>query len=510
MKRKFEEKMLTLDGMIHTVREFRKQNKKVVLSHGVFDLIHPGIVNHLRQAKSFGDVLVVTVIRDSYVKRGARRPVFPENNRLENIAALEDVDYICLVESESPFEPIKQIQPDIFAKGQAFYERDRDVLERIFEEEKKFYVEKCQLLSTKGLSLDSELVLTQFMDKPSVESESYLKNFKLNYKLEDIITQLNALNKLNVLVIGDGIIDEYHYCASMGKSAKSHLVVSRYLSHEIFAGGTFAVANHIAGICNQVHMVTLLGDEFTREEFIRGELKPNVIPQFFYKKHSPTIVKKRYINEYLNQKLFEVNYINDEMVDNQTESQIIDYLKEEAPKYDLVMVCDFGHGLLSSAIINAISNYSQQWAANAQINAANVGYNLVTKFNIPDFICMDEAELRTAAQSKYDKIEDVAEKIRQKINAKMLICTLGKKGSIGVSDHEEMIRTPVFSGKVVDTVGAGDAFFAFVAPCYAQGMSLELISFIGNAVGALAVQIVGNKKPVEKGELLEFIRGLLR
>jgi sugar/nucleoside kinase (ribokinase family) len=62
----------------------------------------------------------------------------------------------------------------------------------------------------------------------------------------------------------------------------------------------------------------------------------------------------------------------------------------------------------------------------------------------------------------------------------------------------------------VDTIGAGDAFFSFTAPCFAQGLPLDMISFIGNAVGALAVQIIGNKKPVEKYELFEFINTILK
>jgi sugar/nucleoside kinase (ribokinase family) len=79
-----------------------------------------------------------------------------------------------------------------------------------------------------------------------------------------------------------------------------------------------------------------------------------------------------------------------------------------------------------------------------------------------------------------------------------------------VSRNNEINRTPIFSTKVVDTIGAGDAYFAFTAPCFAKGMPLDFVSFIGNAVGALAVQIVGNKKPVEKYELLEFIHAILK
>ena len=63
---------------------------------------------------------------------------------------------------------------------------------------------------------------------------------------------------------------------------------------------------------------------------------------------------------------------------------------------------------------------------------------------------------------------------------------------------------------MIDTVGAGDAFFAYTAPCFAREMPLDLVSFIGNAVGALAVQIVCNKKSVERYELLEFIHAILR
>jgi sugar/nucleoside kinase (ribokinase family) len=63
---------------------------------------------------------------------------------------------------------------------------------------------------------------------------------------------------------------------------------------------------------------------------------------------------------------------------------------------------------------------------------------------------------------------------------------------------------------VIDTIGADDAFFAFTAPCFAHGLPLDLVSFLGNAVGALAVQIVCNKRPAEKNELLEFINTLVK
>jgi sugar/nucleoside kinase (ribokinase family) len=91
-----------------------------------------------------------------------------------------------------------------------------------------------------------------------------------------------------------------------------------------------------------------------------------------------------------------------------------------------------------------------------------------------------------------------------------LIVTLGKKGAYGIDKSGNTHLAPIFSSKVIDTVGAGDAFFAYTAPCFAMKMPLDFITFIGNVVGAIAVQIIGNKRAVEKYEILEFIHSLLK
>ncbi|MFH1970364.1 MAG: PfkB family carbohydrate kinase, partial [Verrucomicrobiota bacterium] len=161
-------------------------------------------------------------------------------------------------------------------------------------------------------------------------------------------------------------------------------------------------------------------------------------------------------------------------------------------------------------IIKVIEKYSKTFAVNTQTNAANTGYNMITKYINPAFVCLDETEARYATQDRFGDIEIIAKNILKSMNAGHLIVTLGKKGSVGIDKSGEINKTPIFSTKVIDTVGAGDAFFSFTAPCFAHGMPLDLVSFVGNAVGALAVQIVGNKKPVEKYALLEFIHGILK
>lgn len=510
MKKTVRDKILPLHDLAKVIDGLKQEGKVVVQSHGVFDLIHPGIINHLELAKKQGDILVVTVIRDKDVRRGPGRPIFTDELRLENVASLEQVDYVCAVDDDLPFECVKILKPDVLAKGQAYKERDRKVHDKIFEEEKEFYIGRSRIYETGGFSISSSQLVNSFLDIYPEETKVFLRNFRERYSFSEIVENINKLKKLKVLLIGDGIVDEYHYTASMGKSAKSLLVVSKYLTHEVFYGGAFAIANHMAGLCDQVHLVTLLGKTDSRAEAILKNLKPNVQAKFFYRDDGPTVVKKRYVDQYLNQKMFEVNYLNDEYIREDCELSIIGYLKSVVGEYDLVLVSDFGHGFITQNLIEVIVGFSKRYAVNTQTNAANAGYNMITKYRAPFFVCLDEPEIRLAAQERTAPIEDVAGRIKHVIKAENLIVTLGKKGSIGFNNISEVNRTPIFSSKVVDTIGAGDAFFAFTAPCFAQGLPLDMVSFIGNAVGALAVQIVGNKKPVEKYELTAFIDAILK
>ena len=505
-----KDKIVLLDELAIKVEEFKAAGKTVVQSHGVFDIIHPGIIQHLNEAKGMGDVLVVTVIKDKDVRRGPGRPVFPDRMRVENVASLEQVDLACAVDDVIPFECVKRIKPDIFARGQAYKERDREIHQKIFEEEKDLFFGKSKILETRGFTFSSSQFLSDFLEIYPNETKQFIYEFAQKYTFHEILKRLHELEGLNVLVVGDGIIDEYHYCSPLGKSAKANLVVSKYLTHEVFAGGAFAIANHVAGICKNVTLVTLLGNEDSRVEFVVNSLRPNVRRQFFYRDDSTSIIKKRYVDQYLNQKLFEINYLNEDHVRGDCEDSIIAYLTANVAAYDLVLVSDFGHGLLTPRIIRFLQEYARFMAVNTQTNAANTGFNMVTKYRNPHFVCLDETEARLTLQNKFDDIGFVTKELFNTLGARCLIVTLGKKGSVGLSKEDGIHYTPIFSSKVIDTVGAGDAVFAFTAPCFARNLPLDLITFIGNAVGALAVQIVCNKRSIERYELFEFLNTLLK
>jgi rfaE bifunctional protein nucleotidyltransferase chain/domain len=106
----------------------------VVFTNGVFDLLHPGHVRYLRQARTLGDALVVGVNTDRSVRviKGESRPVTPESERAEILAALACVDVVVLFDEETPYELIRRLQPDVLVKGADWSEASmigRDIVE---------------------------------------------------------------------------------------------------------------------------------------------------------------------------------------------------------------------------------------------------------------------------------------------------------------------------------------------------------------------------------------------
>ncbi len=505
-----EKKIKEFDRLCRIVSDRKQKGKKVVQCHGIFDIIHPGIVRHVESAKKQGDLLVVTVVRDSDVRKGPNYPIFSEKLRAENVASIGCVDYVSVVGDNPSYQSVKTLRPNVFARGQDYKDRNPQVTEKLEQQEQALRLAGCEVHNTPGETFSTTEIANKFLDIYPDETKQYLRTFARKYKASDIAKAIKTLSKLRILLVGDTIVDEYHYCEPMGKSLKEPLVVYRYLSEEVFPGGTLAVANHLAGICKRVQLVSLLGQEQSRQDFALNGLKPNVRAKMFHRKDASTIVKRRFINEYSGQKLFEVCYLKDDKVPDKAEKRILEYLSGHIGSYDLVMVCDFGHGLVTKKLIRLLEKKARKLAVNVQANGANIGFNIVTKYHNVSFTCLDEAEARLACRDKYGDIKQLAKTIAKHANTDYLIVTRGNRGSIGINSHGKLNTTPAFSSFVVDRIGAGDAFFSFTAPCFAVGLPLDMVSFIGNAVGALAVQIVCNREPVEPEKLYEFIHTLLR
>jgi rfaE bifunctional protein kinase chain/domain len=356
----------------------------------------------------------------------------------------------------------------------------------------------------------SSKLINDYLDVYPARTVKYLRAIAKRYPIDFIVEKLNSLKKLKTLVIGDAIIDQYYYCMPMGKSSKEHLVANRYISEELFTGGSLATANNVASLCGQVDLITVLGEKETFQDFIESKLSANVNPVFFYRPDCGTIIKRRYVSQVQNRKLFEICYIKDNDISIQEEKKIVGHLGKAIRDYDVVIVSDFGHGLLTKRLINLSCAKAKYLALNVQTNSANIGFNLVTKYPRANCVCIDDMELRFATHDRFSDLRTVVKKVYNQMKCKNLITTRGSSGSLSYSESGGFHECPAFSYRVIDPIGAGDAFFAFVAPCFAAGLPQDLVSFIGNAVGSLAVQIICNREPVQFADLVKFITRLLK
>lgn len=503
-------KIKTLDELAKIVHSLKEEGKIVVQCHGVFDLLHPGHIRHFVAAKTQGDVLVVTITQDQFVGKGPGRPVFNQHLRAESIAALECVDYVAINQWPAATETIKKLCPDVYCKGKDYADAKDDLTGKISEEEQAVESVGGRIHFTDEITFSSTKLLNVHFDVFPQEAQGFLEDIRSRYSEGGIIESLKSLRKLKVLVIGDTIIDEYHYCTPLGKSAKEILIPAQYLYQEAFAGGILAIANHIAGFCDDVDMVTCLGMQNPYEEFILDHLKPNVTPKFFYRPNAPTIIKRRFVELDILRKLFEVYYMDGNKVSETVSQEMCQYLSPILSKYDVVVVGDYGHGFLGGENVKLLCDKARFLSVNTQTNSANIGFNLITKYPRADYFCIDEPELRLATHDNAGQVETLLVNVAEKLKCGQAVVTRGHRGSLVYNAEKGFFPVPVFSTEVVDRVGAGDAYLAVTSLCAAAGFPSELIGFVGNAVGALKIRIVGNKSPVEPVPLFKYIKTLLK
>lgn len=503
-------KIRPIEELPETLASCRVNGTKVVLCHGTFDLLHVGHIRHLEQARKLGDILVVTLTADEHVNRGPHRPAFHEDLRAEAIAALGCVDYVAVTKWPTAVQAIRLLRPDFYVTGAECKEEDVDYPDRIVQEEAAINAVGAKRVFTEDITFSTSGLVNRYLPVFPIEVGKYLAHFSARYSAHDVLGYLRSARQLKVLVVGEAIIDEYQYCEAIGKSSKDPTLVVKYHSTEKFAGGILAAANHVANFCDNVGLITFLGANAPQEEFITEKLNTRIHNTFLYRQDSPTIVKRRFVESYFFTKLLEVYEINNSAATEDDSAALCAALNDQAPDYDIVIVIDFGHGMLSTEAIDILCDKARFLAINAQSNAENRGYHTISRYRRADYVCITENEIRLEARDRQGDLRQTVLDVSRKMECGTVIVTRGSHGCLCYSEHEGFFEVPAFAGQVVDRIGAGDAFLSVTSLCVAQGVPTEVVGFIGNCVGAQAVATVGNRQPIERAALFSHVESLLK
>jgi sugar/nucleoside kinase (ribokinase family) len=289
------------------------------------------------------------------------------------------------------------------------------------------------------------------------------------------------------------------------------MIATLYQDREVFAGGVIAAANHCASFCADVEIITSLDTEDKHEELVRNSLKSNVRLTPLHRQGSTTTCKSRFVDPSYVRKLFEVYHMNDTPLSGALKDTLNELIAERARDADLVVVTDFGHGLIDADTIQRLVNTAPFLAVNTQTNSANIGFNLITRYPRADYICIDEPEARLAVGDKHSDLTVIAsEMLNRRVPCPNIIVTHGRMGCVVHGDGVSTRSIPALTQSVVDTVGAGDAFFSVTAPLVAAGGHLADVGFVGNLAGAVKVGIVGHRASVDKAGVIKAITAMLK
>ena len=503
-------KIRRIDELAEALAKLRGEGKRIVHCHGVFDLLHIGHIKHLEAARAFGDKLVVTLTPDRFVNKGPHRPAFPERLRAEALASLVCVDFVAINEWPTAVETITRLKPNFYVKGVVREAGKRDHTDAIQQEEDAVKAVGGELVLTDEETFSASTLINRFMDVFTPETKTFLEQFRARHTPEEIVGYLQALRKLKVLIIGETIIDEYQFCSVMGKSGKEPVLAALHNRTEQYAGGVLAIANHVSNFCNQVSVLSALGEVNSCEDFINSKLNQNITGHFARLPDAPTIIKRRFLEEYISAKLFEVYVMRNDPMPAAVEEKLLRDLETLLPQYDVVIVADYGHGLMTDRVLQLVCEKSKFLSVNTQANAGNRGFNTITKYPRADYISIGEPEVRLDARRLNADIRGLTEDLARRIGTKLLLVTRGAAGCFIHQRDQGLFQVPAFSIRVVDRVGAGDAVLGITSPCAALGVPPQALGFIANVVGAEACTIMGHRSFIEPTGLFRHITSLMK
>ena len=341
----------------------------------------------------------------------------------------------------------------------------------------------------------------------------FCRGLAADVSFDDFCLAVEAFSDLKVLVIGDTIFDRYSYLTVQGLTSKNRIISGRFVSEETQCGGALAVFRHVKQFTSNVKYLSLVGSEPWAQKELRDHVAPGedctVRDADF-----TTIIKQRFV-EPLSEgkelvKLFAINYIDAEPPSEGVQGKVCAKIEAEIAWADVVLVLDFGHGLLRARARQLVQETAPLLAVNCQTNSNNHGFNIISRqYQRADAFSLDDHELMLSCGQRHLDFAAELDSLRFNLRARYAWLTRGPVQTIGLREGHPACFCPPLAVEVVDAVGAGDAFFSVAALAAARNLPIGLATFLGQLAGAQAVKIVGNARPISRQTLLQAGRALL-
>ncbi len=476
------------DKALSIIKARIKNRKRTVFVCGNFNIIHPGHLRLLRFAAECGDYLAVGVVED---KPGSNTALLTEKLRLEGVQAITWVDYAFILR-DTPDKFIGEMKPSIVVKGKEhenYYNPEYEVV--------KSYGGKL-VFSSGDINFSlAELLQDDSKDlvsPPILKQDAFVKRHGFNWRVMN--DTIKAFSDLNIMVLGEIIVDEYINCDPIGMSREDPTIVVTPVSREKYIGGAGIVAAHAASLGADVSFFSITGCDDTAL-FAKEKLDEYEVRLFAFKDETrPTILKQRFRSS--GKTLLRVNNLRSHPISRELQAQLTDDLLQVIDNTDLVIFADFNYGVLPQPLVDTIIELCRKkdimMVADSQ-SSSQIGD--ISRFGHMQLLTPTEREARLAVRDFESGLVVLAEKLRNKASAGNVFITLDKDGMLihaGTAEENQWQtdKLQAMNPSPRDPAGAGDSLLICSALAVACGADIWTSAYLGSIAAACQVERIGN------------------
>ena len=485
-----------VDAILRALRQSKREARATVFVSGNFNVVHPGHLRLLKFAAECGDCLIVGVNRD-----GARGTSIPEDMRLEGVRAISIVDHAFLLES-SPESFITQLKPAFVVKGKEYEGRANPEQAAVDEYGGKLLFSSGEVRFS---SLDllhreySEANMSAIVKPPEFPRRHGFDTAKLRLALE-------KMKGLQVMVVGDLIVDEYITCEPLGMSQEDPTIVVTPIESKRFVGGAGIVAAHAVGLGAHVNYFGVCGEDevayYARDALGSCGVGFDLIAD----RSRPTTLKQRFRAS--GKTLLRVSRLRGHDVPHDVADKILQRVRDAMPSTALLVFSDFNYGCLPQELVAEIARIAAEHDVMVVADSqASSQISDVSRFRNTALLTPTEREARLAMRDPSAGLVVLAEALGRKANARNVVVTLGEEGMLIVArDGAEYVtdRLPAMNTAPKDPAGAGDSFLTCASMALCAGVDIWQSAYLGSLAAACQVARLGNT-PLTQQDLIAEI-----
>jgi cytidyltransferase-like protein len=469
----------------------RPRAKRVIMCHGVFDVVHPGHIRHLLYAKSKADILVASITADRHITKGTHRPHVPQDLRAVNLAAFEVVDYVVIDKNAKPLDNIRLIEPDYFAKG--FEYTASGMPTKTAEEAEVVQSYGGEIIFTPGDIVYSSSSLIN-LAPPAIKLEKLQIIMERNgITFDKLRRTVDAMSAHKVHVVGDTIVDSYTHCAMIGGQTKTPTMSVLFERKVDYVGGAAIVAKHLAAAGGKVTFSTVLGDDAYRDFVVQDLQDADIEVRAVIDRSRPTVNKNAIVVG--GYRLLKVDTLDNRSISDQILEDITEGVKQVPT--DAVVFADFRHGVFNRRTIPELVQALPAGCFRVADSQVASRWGNITDFQGFDLITPNEREARFALGDQDSGIRPLASNLYDASRCKLLILKLAERGVLACcnADHESLDSFFVidsFVDRLVDAVGAGDALLAYATLAMLVQRDPGIATILGTMAAAVECECDGN------------------